>query len=181
MSGPLLCRNDTQCRPRFGDIWRCRRHVGDTSATCGAKLILDYNEWGHLAPLSWTKMLWRSLKYHSVDIYMKYETIPLPRENDKLVMEIIKERISSKAALQSLNRCRCYLNVLFLSDVATADGKYLEELATIPNEIGTKSKYRFPKEVPTKTDWKRWQLVLGRDYGWDLRYCYTVDVAINLK
>ena len=121
-------------------------------------LILDYNEWGHLAPLSWTKMLWRSLKYHSVDIYMKYETIPLPRENDKLVMEIIKERISSKAALQSLNRCRCYLNVLFLSDVATADGKYLEELATIPNEIGTKSKYRFPKEVPTKTDWKRWQL-----------------------
>jgi len=37
MSGPLPCRNDTQCRPRFGDIWRCRRHVGDTSATCGAK------------------------------------------------------------------------------------------------------------------------------------------------
>ena len=37
MSRPLLCRNDTQCRPRFGDIWRCRRHVGDTSATCGAK------------------------------------------------------------------------------------------------------------------------------------------------
>ena len=37
MSGTLLCRNDTQCRPRFGDIWRCRRHVGDTSATCGAK------------------------------------------------------------------------------------------------------------------------------------------------
>ena len=33
MSGPLLCRNDTRCQPRFGDIWRCRRHVGDTSAT----------------------------------------------------------------------------------------------------------------------------------------------------
>ena len=39
MLGPLLCRNDTQCRPRFGNIWRCRRHVGDTSATCGAKLL----------------------------------------------------------------------------------------------------------------------------------------------
>ena len=37
MSGPLLCRNHTQCRPRFGDIWRCRRHVGDTSATYRAK------------------------------------------------------------------------------------------------------------------------------------------------
>ena len=41
MSGPLLCRNDTQCRPRFGDIWRCRRHVGDTSATCRAKAFFN--------------------------------------------------------------------------------------------------------------------------------------------
>ena len=39
--GPRLCRNNTQCRPRFGDIWRCRRHVGDTSATCQAKLNLS--------------------------------------------------------------------------------------------------------------------------------------------
>jgi uncharacterized Zn-finger protein len=44
MLGPLLCRNDTQCRPRFGDIWRCRRHVGDTSATCGAKLVMHTDE-----------------------------------------------------------------------------------------------------------------------------------------
>jgi len=38
VSGTLPCRNDTQCRPRFGDIWRCRRHVADMSPTCGAKL-----------------------------------------------------------------------------------------------------------------------------------------------
>jgi hypothetical protein len=29
----LLCRNNTQCRPRFGNIDTCRRHVGDMSAT----------------------------------------------------------------------------------------------------------------------------------------------------
>jgi hypothetical protein len=73
-------------------------------------------------------------------------------------MEIIKDRTSSKAAVQSLNRCRCYLSVLFLSDVATADRKYLENMAIVPSENGTKSKYKFPKEVPTKADWKRWQL-----------------------
>ena len=38
MSGTLPCRADTQCRPRFGDIWRCRRHVADMSPTCGAKV-----------------------------------------------------------------------------------------------------------------------------------------------
>jgi len=40
VSGTLPCRNDTQCRPRFGDIWRCRRHVADMSPTCGAKNII---------------------------------------------------------------------------------------------------------------------------------------------
>ena len=39
MSGTLPCRADTQCRPRFGDIWRCRRHVADMSPTCGAKVF----------------------------------------------------------------------------------------------------------------------------------------------
>jgi len=29
-------------------------------------LILDYSKWGHLAPLSWTKMLWRSLQYYII-------------------------------------------------------------------------------------------------------------------
>ena len=31
-------------------------------------------------------------------------------------------------------------------------------MAIVPSENGTKSKYKFPKEVPTKADWKRWQL-----------------------
>ena len=95
-------------------------------------------------------MLWRSLKYHAVELYMKFEEIPLPREKDRLVMEIINERISSEAATRSLNRCRCYLSALFLSDITTADGKYLEQLAMTPSENGTKSRYKFPREVPTQ-------------------------------
>jgi len=46
VSGTLLCRNDTQCRPRFGDIDTCRRHVGDMSATCGAKDIIHQQAFG---------------------------------------------------------------------------------------------------------------------------------------
>jgi hypothetical protein len=65
--------------------------------------------------------------------------------------------ISSAAAIKSLYRCRCYLGVLFLSDETMADGKYLKQLAMIPCENGTKSRYKFPQEVPTQADWKRWQ------------------------
>jgi hypothetical protein len=97
-------------------------------------LTLNYIKWGHLATLSWTKILWRLLKYHAVDLSQ---------------MELIMERVSSAAAM--------HLSVLFLLDITTADRKYLEHLAMIPCENGTKSIYKFPREVPTQADWKRWQ------------------------
>jgi len=120
-------------------------------------LLLDYDVWGHLAPRSWTKMLWRSLQHYKVDIYMKYDDIPMPREKDQLIMDIITATISSKAAVQSLNRCRIYLGALFLSDLATADGKFLEQFAFESTLNGAKSKYKFPRENPTILDWTRWR------------------------
>ena len=67
-------------------------------------LSLDFDKWGHLAPLSWTKMLWRSLHhYQVVGVHIKYDDIPLPRVKDQLVMEVIMASNSSKAELQSLN------------------------------------------------------------------------------
>ena len=65
--------------------------------------------------------------------------------------------VQQKAAVQSLNRCRIYLGALFLSDIATADGKYLEQLTLEQTSNGVKSKYKFPQEEPTRTDWKRWR------------------------
>ena len=40
---------------------------------------LDYDTWGHLAPLFWAKMRWRSLQYYQVRLHMKYKDIPYPR------------------------------------------------------------------------------------------------------
>ena len=89
-------------------------------------LMLDYNQWGYLAPLLRGKMLWRSLNHFNVEIYMNYKQIPLPREHDKLIMNICMATSISKADMCSMNRCWGFLGVLFLSDMCTADGKYLE-------------------------------------------------------
>ena len=120
-------------------------------------LSLDFDTWGHLAPLSWTKMLWRSLRHYQVGIHIKYDDIPYPRGKDQLVMEVIMASMSSKAAVQSLNRCRCYLGALFLSDIATADGKHLEQFVFEQTANSVKSKYKFPREEPTRSDWTRWR------------------------
>jgi hypothetical protein len=41
-------------------------------------LLLDYDTWGHLAPLSWVKMLWRMLIHFDINLHMTYPTIALP-------------------------------------------------------------------------------------------------------
>jgi len=70
-------------------------------------------------------------------------------------LQIVAENLT-RAEIRSLNRCRGYLGVIFLSDMATADGKYLEQFVFDPQENSTKSKYKFPREEPTKTNWTRW-------------------------
>ncbi len=50
---------------------------------------MDYNRWGHLALLSWVKMLWKPLHHFNIHLYMAYPTIPYPCECDQVIMEIL--------------------------------------------------------------------------------------------
>jgi hypothetical protein len=46
----------------------------------------DYSKWGCLAPLSWGKMLWKSLHHFDITLYMSFPTIKPPRERDQATM-----------------------------------------------------------------------------------------------
>ena len=54
--------------------------------TPGNPLELDFNVWGFLAPLSWVKMLWKSLYHFNIHLHMAYPIIAIPRERDQVVM-----------------------------------------------------------------------------------------------
>jgi hypothetical protein len=51
--------------------------------------MLNYNKWGALAPLSWVQMLWKSLHYFDITLYMSYPTIPPPCKCNQVIMEIM--------------------------------------------------------------------------------------------
>jgi hypothetical protein len=91
-------------------------------------------------------MLWKTLQHFKVDIYMKYDPIPSPREYDELVMNIIMSTGKSKAWKASMNRCRGYLGIMFLSDMSTADSKHLEQFTFDHRENSTSSSYKFPRK-----------------------------------
>jgi hypothetical protein len=111
-------------------------------------LILDYNKWVHLAPLSWVKMLWRSLHHFNIHLHMECQPILLPRKRDQVVMELIVGKILAKNSIQSLSQCQGALDIIFLSDMTTADGQYLEQFVFDPGGRVSRSKYKFPQENP---------------------------------
>ena len=87
---------------------------------------------------------------------MKYPPLLSPQEQDQVMMEIILGKVSSAAEVQSISRCRGSLQCIFLSDLVTADGRYLESFLFNPSPPKQRSNYRFPHKCPTKKDWDIW-------------------------
>jgi hypothetical protein len=58
--------------------------------------------------------------------------------------------------IKSLSRCRGMLQCIFLSDLVTADGRYLESFVFDPGPFKRRSNNCFPQEGPTKGDWDTW-------------------------
>jgi len=87
---------------------------------------------------------------------MKYHSLPFPQERDQVIEEIILDGALSIAEIKSLNRCRGMLQCIFLSDLVTADGRYLESFIFDPGPFKRQSNYCFPREGPIKGDWDMW-------------------------
>jgi hypothetical protein len=119
-------------------------------------LTLDYNKRGHLAPLSWVKMLWRLLHYFNIHLHMESQPIPLPRERDQVVMEILFGKNLNTNTILSLIQSGGALWIIFLSDMTTANGQYLEQFVFDPGNQTSRSTYKFPQEISTRGDWEVW-------------------------
>ena len=87
-------------------------------------LDLPYDTWACLAPLSWVKVLWR------FTVHLIYTPLPFPRRRDYLIMEYALSKGATKEDLLSILRVKGLLCSIFVSNIVTADGKYLEEFAT---------------------------------------------------
>ncbi len=115
-------------------------------------LLLDYAKWGHLAPLSWVKMLWWSLHHFDIHLHMAYPTIAFPQERDQVIMEIFHLADLSPNLIKGLGRCRVSLEAIFLSDITTADGRYLEHFVFAPGGRDKASTFTFPCNQPTQSN-----------------------------
>ena len=63
---------------------------------------------------------------------MTFPTIPNPREQDHIIMDIFFASDLGPDIIKSLSRCRGAMRAIFLSDLSTADSKYLKHFVFNP-------------------------------------------------
>jgi hypothetical protein len=102
------------------------------------------------------KNLWWRLHHFDIHLHMAYPNITFPQERDQVIMEIFLSMGLSPDSIQSLRQCGVVLEAIFLSDLTTADGKYLEDFVFAPGGRDKASTFKFPHERPTRSNWNSW-------------------------
>ena len=129
---------------------------------------ISFEKYGCLAETSWITELWRTSNEYDIQIRGFYERTQPCRENDFALMDKLIEADSyTDEDLQSINRCRLYLQVQNMSDIANGIGNKISYCAIHHiRDPENRSKYEWPNQtIPPKSDWEVWNDAVANIWG----------------
>ena len=106
---------------------------------------------------------------HTLEFCQKYKitfkepgkVLTQKRERDILLMDAFSLFAFTPGMLQAANRCRMYLRVTTLSDIATADGRALHTNLVSRTPFGRRNTHTWPNQgKPSTQDWRQWDAIL---------------------
>jgi hypothetical protein len=91
-------------------------------------LNLPYHNYAKWTESGWLPSIWQFLNRANLKIFIRKAYVPQPqRKNDVALMDFFLSLKYKPAVLKTLNFCRLYLQVIFLSDITTACGTEIED------------------------------------------------------
>ena len=128
----------------------------------------NFEDYGNLCEETWVKHLWKYTHDKGIRIEDKVGDFDKLRENDSCITlhfaGAYKAGLITKAEWVKANKCRKYLRVLTISDIASGNGKFIER--NIQNGRRLYGRARTLdwaiQGKPKKTDWTVWRRVLKR-------------------
>ena len=127
-------------------------------------LNLPYSKYAGWIESSWLTSVWAFLDRTSFAVDIRRAWTPPPqRAGDVALMTFFIESGYTKRDLVLLNQCRIYHQLFFLSDIATADGRRIEEIyKTSERNTARQSQWKWPRQgKPAKTTWTLWRNALS--------------------
>ena len=98
--------------------------------------------------------LWQGCNQYDISLHIEQVWKPvLQREGDSTIMDMLLNRGLSNKGISIMNRCRVYLQVIFISDIVTADGQIVMKWATHPTKHTRKhSNLQWPHQTRPSDD-----------------------------
>ena len=118
----------------------------------GNTLSLPFAEYGALGTKNtWFRSLWESSQHFDVGIAISANCHLSPvRVNDRSLIECFREDGFEGESLSKLSRVLHFKRLVHLSDIVLCDGTTIDK--TMLGRYRACSRYTFPKEKPTRTD-----------------------------
>ncbi len=125
---------------------------------------LPFHQYSHSAEGGWLVSIWQFLHSIKFQLHIRRAYIPVvPRKGDKALMDYFVSKHYKPKLLKILNRCRLYLQVIFVSDISSADGTYIipsikhgHRLQERPSTLEWPSQPRPPANA-----WREWSNALS--------------------
>ena len=122
---------------------------------------LDFIRLNRLAPSSLVKHIWYFSHKYNIQIQEETTTdLSLRRQNDRYIMEEVSSTDEfSNNDLEHINRCRIFLQVTTISDIATGNGMLLRQ-GVMSGTLTTlqQSHYTWPRQPrPGYSSWRLWR------------------------
>lgn len=92
-------------------------------------LDLPWHRWGHLVTPTWLTFTWKDYQ-NKASMSQTLATVSptSPRRHDTLIMDFLESRVQDKSVLFSINHCRLFLRLFWISDLVLADGELFDPL-----------------------------------------------------
>jgi len=108
----------------------------------------------------WIKNVWHTCQHYKIKIDNNISDGMGRQDNDREIMQVIVKVGATNTDLQSINRCRMWLQVNYLSKICMGDGKKITQMAWEGMEKN-QTRYKWPRtQKPTQIEWKTWQQAL---------------------
>jgi hypothetical protein len=153
-----------RCNSTNGKLMRSMLDYTLLECGCSGNVLEEDCERYSLVLLTenWITGIWKHPHSCKSTLKITSKWKPLPnRKNDVSMMESLTEAEEFTATeLKEINRCRIYLRVFYISDIASHDGQGIAEWARKGRrDAGRKLSWAWPVQQ-RPTSWKAWKLAL---------------------
>jgi len=117
---------------------------------------------------SWIKECWLDMQHYDIHITEDIPDFTVPRAGDKELMRVFVTAGFCNEEIASLNRCRLFCHVIFISDICTGAGEKVDSRWLQGKESNTYEHYSWPRTgKPTAGEWSLWTRAIYKALNMD--------------